>query len=110
MMRRGDVVAVADRAGDFTSKPRPAVIVQSDLFSALDSVAVCPLTTIGTDAVVTRLRLEPSAALPLRQVSFIEVDKLTTVRRRRIGPVIGTLSSEDTRRLNGAIAVFLGLG
>jgi len=29
-MRRGDVVSIADRQGEFTGKPRPAVIVQSD--------------------------------------------------------------------------------
>jgi mRNA interferase MazF len=46
----------------------------------------------------------------LRTASWIAVDKITTVRRDRIGPLIGRLSPEDVQRLNGAIVVFLGLG
>jgi len=39
-MRRGDVFTITERGGDFTGKPRPAVIIQSDFFSALASVTV----------------------------------------------------------------------
>jgi mRNA interferase MazF len=107
---RGDVVVIADRGGDFTGKPRPGVIVQSDLFGTLDSVTVCPLTSAVQDAVALRLRIEPSGTLNLRTASWIAVDKITTVRRDRIGPSMGRLSAEDLQRLNGAIAVFLRLG
>jgi mRNA interferase MazF len=106
---RGEVVAIADRGGDFTGKPRPGVIVQSDLFGTLHSLTVCPLTSSGADGTVTRLRIEPSAALSLRSVSWIAVDKITTVRRDRVGRLMGRLSPEDMQRLNGAIALFLGL-
>ena len=109
-MTRGDVVAIADRGGDFTGKPRPGVIVQSDLFGALDSVTICPLTTSILETPAVRLRIEPSEALSLRAPSWIAVDKTTTIRRDRIGASIGRLSPEDIQRLNGAIAVFLGLG
>ena len=109
-MTRGDVVVIADRGGDFTGKPRPGVIVQSDLFGTLDSVTVCPLTSAVQDAVALRLRIEPSGTLNLRTASWIAVDKITTVRRDRIGPSMGRLSAEDLQRLNGAIAVFLRLG
>jgi mRNA interferase MazF len=109
-VKRGDVVAVADRGGDFTGKPRPGVIVQSDLFAAMESVTICPLTSVPLDAPATRLRIEPSAELTLRTASWIAVDKITSVRRDRIGPPIGRLAPEDLQRLNGAIAVFLGLG
>ncbi len=97
-MRRGDVVAIADLG------------VQSDLFGALDSVTICPLTSVVQDIPVTRLRIEPSGTLILRTVSWIAVDKITSVRRDRIGQPIGRLSAEDIQRLNGAIAVCLGLG
>jgi mRNA interferase MazF len=107
---RGDVVAIADRGGDFSGKPRPGVIVQSDLFGTLDSVTVCPVTSSVLDAPATRLRIEPSDTLNLRVASWIAVDKITTVRRDRIGGSIGRLSPEDMHRVNGAIAVFLGLG
>ncbi len=110
MMRRGDVVAVADRGGDFTGKPRPAVIVQSDLFDALDNVTVCPLSSVATDLPLLRLQIEPSDELRLDRVSWIIVDKITAVRRSRVGAVIGRLAAADIQRLNGALAVFLGLG
>ncbi len=109
-MRRGDVVTVADRSGQFTSKPRPAVIVQGDPFAELASVTLCPITTAPADAPLLRLELLPSSALPLDQASWIEVDKITTVRRHRIGAPIGRVSDTDLVRLNGAVAVFLGIG
>jgi mRNA interferase MazF len=110
VVTRGDVIAVADRGGDFTSKLCPGVVVQSDLFSALDSVTICPVTPFALDAPSTRLQVEPSLTLSLRTVSWIAVDKITTVRGDRIGPAMGRLSSADVQRLNAAVAVFLGLG
>jgi mRNA interferase MazF len=111
MLRRGDVVAVADQAaGDYTSKPRPAVVVQSDLFHATGSVTIAPLTSEAVDAPLLRLRLEPSDSLPLREASYLMVDKITTIRRDRVGQVIGHLSRDDVVRLDRALVVFLGLG
>ncbi|MDA8283975.1 MAG: type II toxin-antitoxin system PemK/MazF family toxin, partial [Actinomycetota bacterium] len=37
------------------------------------------------------------------------VDKITTVRRSKLGVRVGRLSSEDMVRLDRAIVVFLGL-
>ncbi len=42
-MRRGDLVTVALQ-GDL-GKPRPALVIQSDLFDAHPSVAILPLTS-----------------------------------------------------------------
>jgi mRNA interferase MazF len=106
-MQRGDVITVAERGGDFTGKPRPAVIVQSDLFAALDSVTICPLTSMDGPA-VTRVRIAPSRELPLDHVSWVAVDKITTVRRQRIGQEIGRLSPSDLQRILGALLVFVG--
>jgi mRNA interferase MazF len=108
-MRRGAIFTIADRDGDFTGKPRPAVIVQSDFFSALASVTVCPITGEEGGSVV-RVRIDPSDGLPLAKASWAQVDKLTTVRRERIGNFIGRLSPDDLQRLNGSLLVFLGIG
>jgi hypothetical protein len=43
LMRRGHFVVVAT-SGDY-GKPRPALVVQSELFAELPSVVICPLTT-----------------------------------------------------------------
>ena len=46
--------------GDY-GKPRPALIVQSELFAEMPSVVICPLTTtLRNDADQFRLEVEPS--------------------------------------------------
>jgi mRNA interferase MazF len=58
-MRRGQFAVVAT-SGDY-GKPRPALIVQSELFAELPSVVICPLTTtLRNDADQFRLEVEPS--------------------------------------------------
>jgi len=59
---------------------------------------------------VIRLPIDPSPGLALERVSWIAVDKVTTVRRSRIGVSLGRLSPPEMQRLNGALAVFLGIG
>lgn len=107
-MKRGDVYTAAAK-GDYTSKPRPVVIVQDDRFDATSSVTVCPLTTNAVDAPLARLPLEPSAMNGLLQPSQLMVDKLTTMPRANLLEHVGHLSDTDLLRLNRALIVFLGL-
>jgi mRNA interferase MazF len=110
-MRRGDVVVVADRGGgDYAGKPRPAVIIQSDLYDQTHSVVICPTTTVRHDAELLRVPLAPSARLALRSPSWVMVDKLTSIRRERAGEVIGRISDDEAVALNRSLAVFLGFG
>jgi mRNA interferase MazF len=109
-MTRGDIVTIANRSGDFTGKPRPAVIVQADTFATMDSVTICPFTSEAVGDSILRVAIHPSAETALNRVSWIAVDKITTIRRDRVGARMGTLMQADRQRLNGAIAVFLGLG
>ena len=109
-MQRGDVVAVADCARDYTGKPRAAVIVQSDVYGALDSVTIRPVTGVASEAPVLRLQIIRSPELSLERNSWIAVDKATTVRRSRIGRVFARLSPPEVQRLNGVLAVCLGIG
>lgn len=107
-MKRGDVVIVA-AAGDF-GKPRPAVIVQTDAFpDGHSSVVVCQMTSEIVDAPDFRVTINPSAENGLRAHSQIMADKPVTVRRDRIGQIIGRLKSEDIARLNIALAFVMGL-
>jgi mRNA interferase MazF len=108
-MRRGDIVLIADRgAGDYAGKPRPAVVVQSELFHDTGSIAVCLLTTQQTGAPLLRVAVEARAGSGLSQPSQIAVEKLTTVRRDRIAKVIGRISDDEAVALNRSLAVFLG--
>ncbi len=106
-MRRGEIWTVAGGA-DYTGKPRPAVIVQDDRFDT-DSVTICPFTTDPTEAPLFRLPIPASPANGLRDPSRLMVDKLTTVRRSRLGERLGTLGDADVVRLNRALVVFLGI-
>jgi mRNA interferase MazF len=105
---RGEIFTVAG-GGDYTGKPRPAVIVQDDSFDATASVTFCAFTTDPTEAAIFRVPVEPSEQNGLRETSSLMVDKLTTVDKRRIGTRIGRLEDQEVVRLNRAILVFLGL-
>ena len=106
MARRADIVLVA--GGVYASEPRPAVIVQDDLFDALDSVTVCPLTTTRTDAPLLRLMIPASEGAGIETSSYAMVDKLTTVRRSNCSKSIGHLDSVQMMELERRILVFLG--
>jgi mRNA interferase MazF len=107
-MRRGDLVTVA-ASGDY-GKPRPAVIVQTDAFPQTHaSVVVCQLISALLDAPEFRITIDPSRTNGLRVQSQIMADKPVTVRRERIGQILGRLSGEDIRRLNSALAFVMGL-
>jgi len=83
-MNRGEVWTVAGGSA-YSGKPRPAVIVQSDLFAATASVVVCPLTTDPSDAPIFRPLFEPTDENGLRLPCRLMVDKLTAVPRARLG-------------------------
>jgi mRNA interferase MazF len=107
-MRRGDVVTVA-AAGDY-GKPRPAVVVQTDaLPTEHASVVVCQMTSELNDAPEFRVTLEPTTRNGLRARSQVMADKPTTIRRERVGRIVGRLDDEDLARLNVALAFVMGL-
>ena len=107
-MRRGEIWTVAG-GGDYTGKPRPAVVVQDDSFDATASVTICAFTTDPTEAALFRIPIEPTERNGLRSPCRLMVDKLTTLPKRKVGERIGRLDDEDVLRLNRAIMVFLGL-
>lgn len=107
-MRRGEIWTVAG-GGDYTGKPRPVVVIQDDQFDATSSVTICALTGNAAEVPLVRPVVEPTEQNGLRSPSRIMVDKITTVRRERLGRSIGALGEDDLMRLNRAIIVFLGL-
>jgi mRNA interferase MazF len=107
-VKRGDVVLAVVR-GDY-GKPRPGVIVQSDLFNPEHaSLLICLLSTELIEAPLFRIIVQPSAMNGLREVSQIMVDKLIAVPRSRIGGRIGALDDETILVLNRSLALMLGL-
>lgn len=106
-MRRGDLVTIALQ-GDY-GKPRPALVVQSDLFSEHPSVTILPVTGELRPAPLFRIRIAPTEANGLQKPSDVMIDKAQSVTRERIGAVFGRVSEEDMLAVSRSLAVFLGV-
>ena len=108
-MKRGAVVVVAAR-GAYTGKPRPAVVVQSDLFNPTHaSITVCPVTSDCVDAPLFRLTLPPGPRTGLKSVSQVMIDKIVTVPRTAIGSEIGECTTDEIDAVDQALRRWLGL-
>jgi mRNA interferase MazF len=105
-VKRGDLVTTSLR-GD-NGKPRPALVIQSDLFDAHPSVALLPVTSELREAPLFRVRVEPTADNGLRKSSEVMIDKVHTVAREKIGKTIGRLDDQSMLAVNRGLAVFLG--
>ena len=107
-LKQGDVVVCAV-SGDY-GKPRPAIVVQSDLFNATHaSITICPVTSHLIEAPIFRLDLHPTEQNGLKKTSQIMVDKITTLQREKIQQKIGTLTTEQFSSLNHALKIWLNL-
>ncbi len=106
-MNRGSLVTVA-LPGDF-GKPRPALVMQSDAFAGHSSVTVLPLSSEIVDAPFMRLTVLPDPSNGLRRPSQVMVDRVMTVRRERVGPVMGRLEAQAMQQIERLVAVFLGI-
>ncbi len=106
-MRHGDLVTVA-APGDY-GKPRPALVIQSDLFDDLPSVTLCLVTSTLRNAPIFRITVDPSPANGLQHVSQIQIDKILTVARERVGGVVGRLDDATLLKVSRSLAVFVGL-
>lgn len=94
-MKRGAIVIVAAR-GAYTGKPRPALVVQSDLFNPTHaSVTLCPITSDVVDAPLFRITLPPGRRTGLRQVSQAMIDKIVGVPRSAIAEEVGECSEGE---------------
>lgn len=106
MTTRGDLVTVSLQ-GD-CGKPRPALIVQTDLLDALDSVVVCPVTSELRTALF-RVTVEPSAVNGLKALSQVMVDKLMTLPRSKVSAAFGHLEDERMRAVDKALLLVIGV-
>ena len=106
-MKRGDLVTVALQ-GDL-GKPRPALLIQSDLFDAHPSVTILPVTSDLRATPLFRITVNPTPDNGLNQASQVMVDKPQSVARDKIGSVLGHLDDAAMLAVNRALAVFLGL-
>jgi mRNA interferase MazF len=106
MTQRGDLVSVALQ-GDY-GKPRPALIIQSDLLADLDSVVLCPITSDLRNAVF-RVTIEPNPTNGLRALSQVMVDKLATLPRAKVSEALGRLDDERMKVVDRTLLLVVGV-
>ena len=104
---RGSLVTIA-APGDF-GKPRPALVIQTDLFNEHPSVTVLPLTSTVVGAPLLRVSVQPDEMNHLHQASQVMVDKAITVRRTKLGPAFGRVEDQVMVQVERCLAVFLGI-
>lgn len=104
---RGDLVTIAVQ-GDF-GKPRPALVIQADAFTGLNSTTVLPITSTLVDAPLLRITVEPNDENGLRQAAQVMIDKVLTVKTEKIGARIGKVSADLLAEVERCLAVFLGV-
>ena len=108
-MKRGEIWMVSGGA-PYVRKPRPAVILQDDRFSETESVTLCPTTSHPTSEHAIRLLVSPSAINGLDRPLYVMVDKISTVKREKLGEErVGILEEPVLEDLTRAAARFLGI-
>ena len=109
-LARGDLVWVAAK-GPYTTKPRPALIVQaSATLAARDSVTVCLLTGELIDAPLFRVRLRKTRANQLAKNSDVMVDKILSLPKSALSPKpFGRITAVQRAQVDRALRFWLDL-
>jgi mRNA interferase MazF len=81
-MRRGDLVTIALQS-DY-GKPRPALIIQSDLFDAHPSVPILPVTSELRATPLFRIAVEPRTARASFPKSAKRCSRVSIAARRAV--------------------------
>ncbi|MBL8658610.1 MAG: type II toxin-antitoxin system PemK/MazF family toxin [Rhodospirillales bacterium] len=106
-MRRGDLVTIV-LSGAY-GKPRPALVIQSDLFDEHPSITILPVTSELRETPLFRVLVEPSEGNGLHTRSQVMVDKAHSVPREKVDAVFGRLDETTMLAVTRALAVFLGI-
>ena len=109
-LRRGDIVYVAVK-GPYTIKPRPVVVVQAtETLDLLESVTVCPVTSVDLGAHFVRVAIGTGRRSGLDRDSWIMADKVVTVPRSALkSPPVGRLDARELSQLEAALRTWLDL-
>ncbi len=104
---RGEIWTVC--ASGYASKPRPAVIVQSDEVEGFDSTIVCLFTIDDSISAPTRVKATPTEENGLSQTCWIMAEKPIAIKKSTLGIRTGTLDSETLSELDAALRIVLEL-
>ena len=106
-MKRGEIWTESG-GPNYSGKPRPALIVQSDILDVTGSIITCGLTTSRNTALRSRPQIVPNAANGLREASEVMIDKIAAIDRTKLGQRVGVLSPGDMTRIEEALLLVLG--
>jgi mRNA interferase MazF len=106
-VRRGNIVLVVHAD---LGKPRPAVVVQADIFNeTAGTILVCPLTSDITERMPLRPIIPASSDSGLRERSQIMTERMVALRADRIRGVLGSVDTSIAEQLDRALLIILGL-
>ena len=106
-MIRGDFVTIAMQ-GDFGNS-RPALVIQANQFDEHTTVTVLPVTSTLVAAPLLRITVQPSTENGLQKPSQVMVDKAMTVKREKLGQLLGCIDADALVEVERCLAVFLGI-
>ena len=106
-MMRGDFVTIAVQGG--LGQSRIALVMQADQFGAHASVTVLPVTATLVAAPLLRITVQPSFDNGLQTPAQVMIDKAITMKRDKIGPVLGRIDADVMVKIERSLAVFLGI-
>ncbi|BBP00783.1 type II toxin-antitoxin system PemK/MazF family toxin [Sulfuriferula nivalis] len=104
---RGDFVTIAMQ-GDF-GKPRPALVIQADMFNELATITLLPVTSTLVGAPLFRVTVQPNEKNGLQKPSQVMVDKAITVKREKVGNTLGHIDTVTMIEIERCMAVFIGI-
>ena len=107
-MKRGGIWIVSG-GSDYVRSPRPAVILQNDIYQDSKLITICMLTTDVSEHSDIRPMICPDSSNGLSDLSRLMVDKIITVPRTNMEAKVGDLGEEDMAALNRAAIDFMGL-
>ncbi|WP_419815243.1 type II toxin-antitoxin system PemK/MazF family toxin [Glacieibacterium sp.] len=107
-MKRGDIVSVALQGN--AGKPRPALVIQSDLLGATSTVLVIPFSSTFFPVTFRRVTIAPAPGNGLAEVSQLMIERMASIRRDKCGPVFGQVSPDQLAEVDARLAFVLGLG
>jgi mRNA interferase MazF len=105
-LHRGAVVIASLR--NLSGKPRPFVVLRSNLFLGNTLVTLLAFTSRLRHAPTLRVTIEPTPDNGLLVTSQAEIDQVQSVAARRIDRVVGQLARADMQAIDHAVAVYLG--
>jgi len=94
--------------GTYSTKPRPAVIIQAVAFDDFESLTVIPMTTVELQSDF-RIKIEPSESNNLDITGFVMIDKLTTIKKSGLGQYIGHIDDKYIDEIENTLLEFIGI-